>query len=244
MNSKKNIKIFDDANKLFEIAATFIIELANKSIKEKGRFTIALSGGHTPEQLYSLLAQEPFCKQMPWKNIFVFWGDERCVPYEDEQSNERMAALLLLNKVEIPFNNIYPIPVNLSPAQAAEKYESEINDFFKNDLPQFDLILLGLGENGHTASLFPDTEVLNEKKYLVKEVFVDEVKMFRVTMTLPLINHASNIIFLVTGKQKAMIVKNILNTSSFQSNKYPAQLINPEKGELYWFIDSEAAALI
>jgi len=239
----QHIEIYQDANVLFERAASFIIDIANKAVKTKGRFVVSLSGGKTPEQLYSILSKNPFCEQMPWKNTFIFWGDERSVPLNDTQNNAHMAALLLLDKITIPATNIHPIPVNLSPVEAAKKYEKEIKDYFKNELPRFDLILLGLGENGHTASLFPGTDILYEQKHWIKEVYIDEQKMFRISMTAILINQAHHIVFLITGEKKAAILKKVLS-NSYQPYKYPAQLIRPEKGELYWFADNEAAALL
>lgn len=243
MEIKKNIQTFQTTEALFKAAAEFIIDAANRSVEAKGKFTIALSGGHTPEQLYALLAEKPFSEQMPWKNTFVFWGDERCVPLNDERNNAHMAISLLLDKVDIPSSNIHRIQSALPPAAAAIEYEKEIGQFFKKNAPAFDLVLLGLGEDGHTASLLPNTEVLHETRHLVKEVLSAEQNMFRVTMTVPLINQAKNILFLITGKQKAGILKDVLNLSKSRIY-YPAQLINPVNGDLYWFADNEAAVLL
>ena len=178
---------------------------------------------------------------MPWKNTFVFWGDERCVPLTDERNNAYHAKILLLDKSDIPSENIFIIPVNLPPAEAASQYENELKDFFKNEVIEFDLILLGLGENGHTASLFPHTDILNEKLAGVRDVYVAEEKAFRVSMTAAMINNAHKILFLVTEEKKAAVLKIVL-TGDYQPEVYPAQLINPEKGELYWFTDREAAS--
>ncbi len=243
MEIKKNIQTFQNAEALFKAAAEFIIDAANRSVEAKGKFTIALSGGHTPEQLYSLLAEKPFSEQMPWKNTFVFWGDERCVPLNDERNNAHMAISLLLAKVDIPSSNIHRIHSALTPAAAAIEYEKEIHHFFKDNPPAIDLILLGLGEDGHTASLLPNTEVLHETMHLVKEVLSAEQNIFRVTMTVPMINQAKNILFLITGKQKAGILKDVLNLSGSRIH-YPAQLISPADGDLYWFADKDAASLL
>ncbi len=242
MGAKNNLQVFETIDALTEAAANLIIDFAQNTIQQRGRFALCLSGGRTPEKLYSLLAQPQFQNKINWAKTFVFWGDERCVPLDDKQNNALMAKLLLLDKVKIPVGNIFPIPVNLSPAEAAKAYEKSLHDFFGKNEPSFDLILLGLGENAHTASLFPDTEVIHELKHWVKEVYVDEVKMFRVTMTAPLINKAHNIAFLVTGAEKAEVMKTILK-APFEPDKYPAQLIKPEQGSLYWLADKGAAAL-
>ena len=236
----KDIHVFKDVAELCESTANFIIDMANEAIAEKEQFVLVLSGGSTPNELYKLLATESYQKRMPWKNTFIFWGDERCVGLDDTLNNAYVAKTLLLDKIDIPAKNIYVTPVNLPPAEAANKYEQELKDFFKNKPPKFDLVFLGLGENAHTASLFPGTEVLHEKDRWVKEVYVDEQKMYRVTMTEPLLNQAHNIVFLVTGKAKAAVLHTIFN-SPYQPEKYPAQLINPVNGNLYWYVDEDAA---
>jgi 6-phosphogluconolactonase len=238
-----DIKVFQNENELFDATANFIIDLAAASIAAHGRFSIALSGGHTPEKLYALLAKEEYTSLIDWNKIFVFWGDERCVASDDPLNNAKMAKDLLLNKVPIPAENIFPTPVGLSPAEGAIEYERQIKFFFDDLTPKFDLILLGMGDNAHTASLFPGTDILNETMRLVKEVYVEEQKMFRITMTAPLINHAHNIVFLLTGKSKAATLKTVLN-APYQPAIYPVQLIKPINGKLYWFVDAEAASLL
>jgi 6-phosphogluconolactonase len=242
MRKQNNIQIFD-AGELAKAAAEFIVKVANEAIDASGRFVISLSGGHTPETLYSLLCTEPYQGRIAWDKIFFFWGDERCVPAIDEQNNAHMAKVLLLDHVDVPQSNIYPVQVDLPPEKAAAAYENSIKQFFGSKEPCFDLILLGLGENGHTASLFPGTDVLNDHIDLVKEVFVAEQKMFRITMTAKLINKARNIVFLVAGDGKAEILRTVLN-APYQPDKYPAQLIKPVDGNLYWYVDSKAANLL
>ncbi len=234
---KYNLEVFPTEDTLAKAAAEFIIEVAKKSIAAKGKFIIALSGGQTPEKLYSLLAEPPFREQIQWKKTFIFWGDERCVPLDDERNNAHQTISIFLDKVAIPQKNIHRIQVNLSPVEAAEEYEKEIDKFFMGDIPVFDLILLGLGTNGHTASLFPGTQVLHEQKPGVKAVYVEDLKAYRITMTAPLINLAHQILFLITGIEKAEIMKDVFSGN----NKYPSQLIKPVNGELRWFIDKEAA---
>ena len=241
--STYQLEIFQSADAINKAAAEFIIEVAEKSIAARGKFTISLSGGQTPGSLYQLLAEPAYRERMPWKNTFIFWGDERFVPADNIQNNAYMAKTLLLNHIDIPSININPISVDLDPSKAAEKYETTIKKLFGNDSPRFDLILLGIGENGHTASLFPGTNVLFEKIRLVKEVYLTEQNMYRITMTPHLINQAFNIIFLVEGENKAEILMTIL-TSPHQPDIFPAQIIDAEDGNLYWFVDINAATLL
>ena len=243
MHPEYNLQVFQTTETLTIAAASLIVEIAHKSVDATGRFSIALSGGNTPQQLYELLALSPYNQQMPWTETYFFWGDERCVPLEDKRNNAQMAQLALFNKVEIPPSNIYRIPANLPPDRAALTYEKLIKNFFDEEAPHFDLILLGLGDNGHTASLFPGTTVLNEKSQGIRKVFVEEQNEFRITMTAPLINMAYHILFLVTGENKAAILNTIFK-SPYLPSQYPAQLVKPQSGKLYWFADSKAAALL
>ncbi len=243
MNQQNNVRVFQSETELAAAAGKYIIELAKHTVETRGRFVIALSGGHTPEQLYTLLSKPPFRDQLPWHKTFIFWGDERCVQSNDKRNNAHMTKALLLDHVDISLSNTYPVPVEFSPAEAAKKYEHTIKAFFGDDPPRFDLILLGLGENGHTASIFPGSDVISDDTHLVREIYVPEQKMFRITMTANLINQACNIIFLVTGESKAEILNTVL-TTPYQPDKYPAQLIKPVNGNLYWFIDNKAANLL
>ncbi|MEO7046091.1 MAG: 6-phosphogluconolactonase, partial [Ferruginibacter sp.] len=166
------------------------------------------------------------------------WGDERCVPVDDERNNSHVAKELLLNNVKIPTENIFIVPVKMPPAKAAHHYEQTLKLFFKTQFPAFDLILLGMGDNGHTASLFPKTPILQEKKALVKEVYVEELDMNRVSFTAPLINNAKNILFLVAGKNKASMLHTVLDGKE-NIEKYPAQMIKAAK--VFWYVDKAAA---
>lgn len=222
---------FDTPALLAKGAADFILTLASETIKNSGRFSIALSGGNTPATLYALLATIPYSSQINWEKFFVFWGDERCVPADNKDNNSFNANKLLLDKVPIPKENIFPILVELAPALAAAQYEKTIKQFFKTDKPQFDLVLLGMGDNGHTASLFPHTDILKEEKALIKEVFIAELNMWRITFTAPFINNAKHILFLVAGKEKKEMLQTILQ-GKYEPEKYPAQLIKGAK----WFV--------
>ncbi len=239
-HKKYTIKVFESIELLNHASAELIIAVAEKSIQERGRFTWCLSGGNTPTNLYSLLSHMPYRVNAIWQNTFIFWGDERCVPLNDENNNANIATTILLKIPNLPPSHIFRIPSQLPPQLAAKEYEKILHDFFGSVEPSFDLILLGLGENGHTASLFPHTEVLHEKIKWVKEVFIEEQKMFRITMSAALINKAHHILFLVTGENKSNTLNNILN-GTYLPEEYPAQLIGPEHGELLWYIDSAAA---
>ena len=181
--------------------------------------------------MYKLLSTEFYINRIDWKNIYFFWGDERCVALSDKNNNSYNAKNILLDKVSIPKKNIFIIPVDESPVNAAIYYEATIKIFFKTDKPVFDLILLGMGDNGHTASLFPNTTILQEAKALVKEVYVDEIKMDRISFTAPLINSAKHILFLVTGKEKQHMLKTVLE-GKYEPEKYPAQMIKNAE----WFV--------
>jgi 6-phosphogluconolactonase len=244
INPKNKIEVFETPDDLSVAMAEFIIKLAKEAIAASGRFSISLSGGSTPEKLFKLMAGAGYKDRMPWKDTFVFWGDERCVPLTDDRNNAHVAKILLLDKVGIPASHVFPIPVNINPPSAAAMvYEKTLKDFFHGGLPQFDLILLGIGENAHTASLFPHTSVIHEQKEWVSAVYVDEVKMYRITMTAPFINNARNVVFIAVGDNKAEVVKTVL-TSPFEPEKFPAQLISPVNGSLFWYLDKKATALI
>jgi 6-phosphogluconolactonase len=221
---------FENGGALAKAAAEHFIKLAGEAIDEKGKFTVALSGGNTPGAMYALLAAEPYSKQVDWKHCYFFWGDERCVPLNDPDNNGFNAKNILLDKVPVPKQNIFVIPVDETPVNAAIYYEATVKIFFKTDKPSFDLILLGMGDNGHTASLFPHTTILHEQKALVKEVYVEEIKANRISFTAPLINNAKHILFLVSGKDKEAMVKKVLE-GEYKPEEYPAQMI---KGGEWW----------
>lgn len=232
--------VFPDEQLLSIAAADLITDLAKRSIEQNGRFVIALSGGKTPSALYNLLAQLPYSKELQWKNIFVFWSDERCVPPDDDENNSNLARKMLLNHVSIPAENIFPVQVQMDPPKAAVQYEYMLKAFFKDDLPSFDLILLGMGEDGHTASLFPGTTISKETNELVVAVVKPSDKTNRITFTPVLINNAKHILLLITGEGKASVLHNVLQGKSKQ--QYPVQLIGPAKGKLQWYVDAAAAS--
>ena len=235
------IKIFKEGAEVLAALADFIVSRAKEDIDRQGRFTIALSGGSSPKKLYELLASDAYRHKIAWEKVFFFFGDERYVPLYHKDSNYLMAVRALFDPLNISQEHVFSVNTALPPADAARDYEERIQNHFGNFQCRFDLVLLGLGDNSHTASLFPYTKVLHEAKSLVKEIFVDEVNMYRITFTAPLINAAHNIAFLVYGAGKADAVYHILEDAR-NIDAYPAQLIKPADGTLYWFMDEAAAS--
>ena len=235
------IRIFGRIEALSKAAADLFEETARLSVASRGRFVVALSGGRTPRNAYQLLAGTPYRERIPWQQTYVFWGDERCVPRGDPNNNARMAFDTFLNYVPIPRSHIHPIPSEELPEKCADAYENLLRDFFQDQAPRFDLILLGLGEDGHTASLFPNSVVLEEQNRWVRELYLPEQKMYRVTLTPLIINKATRIAFLVQGADKAHIVRQVL-AGPLQPKHLPAQLIRPTEGDLQWLMDDSAAA--
>jgi 6-phosphogluconolactonase len=229
---------------LFQAAADEIVHAATVAISQRGRFTLALSGGSTPRSLFTLIAANASAA-LSWEQIFFFWGDERHVPPEDAESNFRMAQETLLSKVPVPPANIFRIPAeNPDASAAAEIYEQTLRKLFAlqpDEFPRFDLILLGMGPDGHTASLFPETKALQEKSRLVVANWVEKLNTSRITLTLPVLNAARCVVFLVSGSDKAAALREVLEGSA-PGEKYPSKLVRPEKGKLIWFVDRAASS--
>lgn len=233
--------IVPDVNALTRAAADLFAAQAQAALQAKERFTVALSGGSTPRALYQLLANTP----LAWEDIRLFWGDERCVPPDHADSNYRMTAENLLARVHIPPENIRRIQGELPPEEAALRYEDELRKYF-DDAPRFDLILLGLGDDGHTASLFPDSPALHERTrwaVAVPHTTPPLPLVPRVTLTLPAINAARQVVFLVSGADKAQRLAEVLRAPT-ASPLLPASMIRPDDGELLWLADQPAAALL
>jgi 6-phosphogluconolactonase len=237
------IRIYADPESLSHAAAELFAAEARQAVTDRGRFTVALSGGETPRRTYELLAQETFRDLVPWQNTHIFWGDERCVPANDLRNNARMAQQALLDHVPLPQHQVYPMICNGSPQEAAAKYEALLRGYFATAPPCFDLILLGLGENGHTASLFPGTSVLDEQQRWVADLYVAEEGLHRLTLTTPVINQAARVVFLVSGSDKAHILRRAVAETQ-DSSDIPARIIKPTDGELLWLVDREAASLL
>jgi 6-phosphogluconolactonase len=232
------VKILPDNAALTQTAAQEFHRLAESAVQERGRFSVALSGGNTPRAIYSLLASEH--KELPWDRIHVFFGDERHVPPDHADSNFRMASESLLSKVPIPEKNVHRIHAELDAEAAAAEYDQQIVNFFhlnNHDWPRFDLIFLGIGEDGHTASLFPGSKALTETSRRVMANWVEKFGTFRITLTVPVLNHSAEVVFLVSGGDKAQILNQVLRPGA---RKFPAQYVHPENGRLLWLVDQDA----
>lgn len=234
----KSIEVWRDAKEVAERAAEIFIETAKEAIKNHGKFSVALSGGSTPKALFELLENENYASQIEWQNVYIFWSDERCVSPENGQSNYRMANEALLKHVPIPRNQIHRMLGEDEPSKAAFDYEQELISHFKTDEPRFDLILLGMGDDGHTASLFPNTTAIDENEKLVAAPFVEKFNSYRLTFTFKIINAAAKIIFLITGASKAETLKLVL---SKPQKHLPASLVNATDGQLLLLLDEPAA---
>lgn len=237
------IEIYPDLETLSAAAAQLFAEQAERAVEAQGRFSVALSGGSTPRPAYELLAQPPFRDRVPWAKVHVFWGDERCVPVDDPRSNYRLARLALLDHIPIPNGQIHPILCSQQPREAAERYETLLRTSFTSQPPRLDLVFLGLGENGHTASLFPGTPVLEEQQRWVADVEVPGQDVSRVTLTALVLNRAAVVAFLVAGAAKAAVLRDVLEGPRDPS-RLPAQLIRPTGGELRWLVDRAAASVV
>jgi 6-phosphogluconolactonase len=242
MSSTRTVEVVATAADLFHSAAEEFVRVARAAIGAQGRFTVALSGGSTPKGLYSLLATNH--AGFAWNRVFLFFGDERHVPPTDAESNYRMVNESLLSKITIPSENVFRVPAeNPDAAAAAADYETQLRRFFElkpGDFPRFDLILLGIGPEGHTASLFPDSAALEEKSHLVVANWVAKFNTNRITFTYPVLNRAAEVMFLASGSDKADILHQILEEKS--TPPLPAQQVQPSDGKLLWMLDQAAAA--
>lgn len=239
----KRIHIYPNKEKLVIATTEQIVNLIGQAIQKNGFCNIALSGGNTPREVYSMLAMHPYRDRVNWNGIHLFWGDERMVPPEHQDSNFRMVQQTLLKHINIPEGNVHRIRGETAPEKAAAEYARMLHDSFRKDTPCFDLILLGIGEDGHTASLFPDTDAIEECERHVVAVFVPRLNAWRVTLTLPVLNAAREIFFLVSGRSKSNIIQRIMSINN-PTKEFPASMVNPENGILHWMLDSDAAALI
>lgn len=237
----KFLEILDDKSDLVKRALRIVVGCVEEAIAKRGRCTIALAGGSTPQPLYEQLASQ----SLPWEKIHIFWGDERYVPVEHPDSNQQMARRAWLDHVNIPTENIHPMPTLAdNPQGDAEKHDQELRDFFQipdlgpvQEMPQFDIILLGMGDDGHTASLFPNTEALEVGDRLI--TVGNKGNDPRLTFTVPLINAARNILFLVAGNNKQPALHQIFH-ETINPKDYPSKLIQPQYGRLWWLLDAEA----
>jgi 6-phosphogluconolactonase len=247
------LHIYRDAEQLSQAAAKWITDLIAATLRTRDRFTIALSGGGTPKSLHKILAAPPCKDQIDWSKLHIFWGDERAVPFEDERNNAKMAYDTLLNFVPVPPSQVHVMRTDISPEDAAAEYEKILHQYFDavpggggsgvaSSLPNsFDLVLLGMGDDGHTLSLFPGTDIVHEEKAWVKAFFLPAQDMYRISLTKTIVNRAAHIAFLTTGPGKAHALKEVLK-GAYNPDLYPSQEIRPVNGELHWFVDEAAAA--
>ncbi len=243
------LQIVANAEELSMVAAERFINLAREAVQERGLFTVALAGGSTPKSLYTVLADErnSFRPYVPWDNTHFFWGDERPVPPDHPESNYRMASETMLSRVPVLPGNVHRIKSeNVDASNTAEKYEQTLCNFFRlgeGQLPRFDLVFLGMGPDGHTASLFPGSSAVNETSRLVVAPWVEKLGSYRITVTPPVLNNAGCVIFLVSGKEKAETLRQVLQGDS-HPELFPAQIINLSNGRLVWLADQAAARLL
>ena len=243
ISMKKNIHAYSNKETLVTATAEHMVNSIGQAIEKNGLCNVALSGGNTPGGVFSMLATSPYRDRIDWSKLHIFWGDERMVPPGHQDSNFRMVQETLLDHIEMPDENVHRMRGEIAPEEAAAEYAELLDVHFKADLPCFDLILLGLGEDGHTASLFPETDAVEECEKHVVAVYVPRLSVWRVTLTLPVLNAAREILFLVSGKSKSEIVQRIMSIKQ-PAKELPATMVNPQNGELHWMLDSEAMVLI
>jgi len=241
------LNVFPNLDELSRQAAARFARMARETVREHGRFTVCLSGGSTPRQTYSLAAQEPPRSQIPWDAVHIFWGDERCVPLARPDNHFTMTMELLISRVPIPKGSVHRMRGEAAnPHEAAPEYEASLREFFglgPTGIPRFDLILLGMGADGHTASLFPGSPGLEERDKLVVAHYVPKVGMNRLTLTYPVLNNARVIMFLAAGNEKAEALKSVLADDTC-GPILPARLVKPVEGEVIWMVDRAAARLL
>lgn len=235
------LHIEKNSTELSKILADWIMEHILDTLQKQDRYTWALSGGNSPQRLYELLANPPYREQIPWQKLHIFWGDERVVPFDDPRNNAKMAYDMLLHHVPIPPHQIHVMRTDIPPQQAAAEYERLLHQYFDHSPASFDLALLGMGEDGHTLSLFPGTPVVHEQKAWVTAFYLPPQQMYRITLTAPITNKATRVAFLAPGENKAATLKSVLE-GPYDPDRFPSQQIKPTTGQLHWFIDEGAAA--
>jgi 6-phosphogluconolactonase len=234
------LHIFDNPEIVSENLAEWICNLVEETLKEQQSFSLVLSGGATPKSLYQKLASEKYKSRIDWERIRIFWGDERVVPFTDERNNAKMAFDLLLNHVNVPPSQIHIMRTDIEPNFAVAEYRKMLHTYFSSTHHSFDLVLLGMGDDGHTLSIFPGSRLAEDSRQWVNSVFNEQQEMYRITLMPALVNKARKIAFMVEGKKKAEVLEKVLE-GEYQPSEFPAQLIKPESGELHWFLDKAAA---
>jgi 6-phosphogluconolactonase len=234
------LHVFDNKELLSDNLAEWICDQAKATLQLRQYFSIVLSGGSTPKILYEKLASEKYKNQIDWNRVHVFWGDERVVPFSDERNNAKMAFDTLLNHVDIPKEQVHIMRTDIEPNIAAKEYAEMLRSFFQNKDFTFDLVLLGMGDDGHTLSLFPHSLILQDQSESVKAVYNEQQEMYRITLMPDIVNKSREIAFMVDGEKKAVTLQKVLE-GPYQPSEFPSQLISPKKGELHWYLDKEAA---
>lgn len=230
------LHIYDNKEIMSENLAHWIIKQVADTLKDQEFFSLVLSGGETPKLLYQKLASEKYRAKINWKRIHIFWGDERVVPFSDDRNNAKMAFDILLDHIDIPPGNIHIMRTDIEPNFAVKEYRKLLHTFFDSTEISFDLVLLGMGDDGHTLSLFPGSPIIKEHTHWVNSVYNEAQKMFRITLMPKIVNRSSNIAFMVDGAKKAKILQQVLE-GEYAPTKLPSQIIKPVKGELHWFLD-------
>ncbi len=235
-----HVNIAKDIDELSKDVADWIITYVENILEHKDRFTIVLSGGNTPKKLYRLLASDKYKNKIEWSKLHFFWGDERYVPFKDDRNNAKMAFESLLDRVAVIKEQIHLIHTDIEPEAAAIEYEKLLHHYFPDSNHTFDLVLLGMGDDAHTLSLFPGNALVNEKKAWVRSFYSEEQKIHRITLTAPVINAAGRVAFLVNGSDKAAALYHVLS-GEHDPEFYPSQIIQPYNNELFWWVDEAAA---
>jgi len=235
---------YKNAEELSNSFAEWLVNYINEALQKQDRFTLALSGGSTPKKLHHLLASDAYKGRVDWTKLHIFWGDERYVPFEDDRNNAKMAYDTLLNFVNIPAEQIHVMRTDIPQEESAIAYEKILVDYFHDAAFTFDLVILGMGDDGHTLSLFPGkTEVIHEQKKWCITLWLDSQDMYRITLTAPVVNLSARVAFLAAGANKAKVLHEVLK-GAYNPDLYPSQMIRPEAGELHWFIDEAAGELL
>jgi 6-phosphogluconolactonase len=235
------LHIYKNPDELSHEVAKWIAGIIAATLRHQDRFTIAVSGGSTPKALHKILAASPYKEQIDWSKMHIFWGDERAVPFTDDRNNAKMAFDTLLNFVPIPPYHIHVMRTDIPPTESAAEYEKILHMYFDSTPLSFDLVLLGMGDDGHTLSLFPGTAAVHEEKAWTIAYFLKAQDMYRITLTKTIVNRAARIAFLTAGAGKAHALKEVLE-GEYNPDLYPSQEIKPVKGELHWFVDEAAAS--
>ena len=235
--------VYDTPQRLAQAAAEVFAKYAADGVAARGVARIAISGGSTPKRMFALLAEEPFRSQIDWGKLRLYWVDERCVPPDHADSNYRMTREQLLSKVPLAEENVFRMEGELDPEDAASRYEATLRNTFRlegAEAPAFDLVLLGMGDDGHTASIFPNTSAIDAMGTLVAANHVPQKDSWRITLTWPVINHGRRVVFLIEGGAKAEVLHEVL-LGGYDPDRLPAQLIRPENGQIGLLLDAEAA---